>query len=322
MLNKKIVFIGIGVIVLLGVIGGGYYWWTGTPEYSINQIKKAIETHNSELGLKYIDTDAIFENLWTDMKSELMKETEKAEGFEAFGMMLGVQLAESMKPVLKEQFRQGIESWFSAPTEGEPEETTSTKKASGLSTIWQKDLEIKKQGDSAHIELPDNVKVVLTQKEGERYWVVSEIKGFTDFFGGEETEQKTNKQGIVLPNRLKEKVDVELVDKDFISSDWERGIYDDYITMKLRFINKTNKDIKGVQGKVIFYDIFDNEIYRTKISYDEGIPKNESKVWSGQIEYNQFRDDHRKLRTTELENLKYEWLPDTIIYQDGSEETE
>ena len=212
MLNKKFVFIGIGIIVLLGVIGGGYYWWTGTPEYSINQIKKAIETHNSELGLKYIDTDAIFENLWTDMKSELMKETEKAEGFEAFGMMLGVQLAESMKPVLKEQFRQGIESWFSAPTEGgRPEETTSTKKASELSTIWQKDLEIKKQGDSAYIELPDNIKVVLIQKEGERYWVVSEIEGFTVFFGGEETEQETKKQGIVLPNRLKEKVDVELL---------------------------------------------------------------------------------------------------------------
>lgn len=89
MLNKKFVFVGIGVIVLLGVIGGGYYWWTGTPEYSVSQIKKAIETHNSELGLKYIDTDVIFENLWTDMKTELMKETEKAEGFEVFGMMLG-----------------------------------------------------------------------------------------------------------------------------------------------------------------------------------------------------------------------------------------
>ncbi|MBA7640706.1 hypothetical protein ES703_48377 [subsurface metagenome] len=126
----------------------------------------------------------------------------------------------------------------------------------------------------------------------------------------------------VSPNELKEKVDVELIGKGFISSDWERGIYDDYITMKLRFINKTDKDIKGVQGKIIFYDIFDNEIDRTDISYDKGIPKNESKIWDGQIKYNQFRESDKKLRATEFESLKYEWLPDTIIYQDGSKETE
>lgn len=192
MLNKKFVFIGIGVIILLGVIGGGYYWWTGTPEYSINQIKKAIETHNPELGLKYIDTDAIFENLWTDMKSELMKETEKAEGFEAFGMMLGVQLAESMKPAFKEQVKQGVESWFSVSTEEKPTETTSTKENLELGTIWQqKELKIKKQGSSAYIELPDDIKIVFTKKEGKRYWVISKIEGFAKNSFSEESQQES-----------------------------------------------------------------------------------------------------------------------------------
>jgi len=70
--QSKIIFAGIGIIVLLGVIGGGYYWWMGTPEYSVSQIKKAIETHNPELGLKYIDTDAVFENLWTDISWDII----------------------------------------------------------------------------------------------------------------------------------------------------------------------------------------------------------------------------------------------------------
>jgi len=166
--QSKIIFAGIGIIVLLGVIGGGYYWWMGTPEYSVSQIKKAIETHNPELGLKYIDTDAVFENLWTDMKSELMKETEKAEEFEAFGMMLGVQLAESMKPAMKEQVKEGIKSWFSgSTTEEKSKETTSTKENLELGTIWQqKELKIKKQGSSAYIELPDNAKLIFTKKQG------------------------------------------------------------------------------------------------------------------------------------------------------------
>jgi len=191
-LNKKIIFVGIGAIVLLGVIGGGYYWWTGTPEYSISQIKKAIETHNPELGLKYIDTDAIFENLWTDMKTELMKEIEEAEGFEAFGMMLGIQLAESMKPALKEQVKQGVKSWFSASTEEKPKETTSAKESLEFATVWQqKDLKIQKQGNFAYIELPDNVKIIFTKKEGERYWVISKIEGFAESLFPKETQQES-----------------------------------------------------------------------------------------------------------------------------------
>ena len=149
--KKKIILIGIGIVVSFGVIGGGYYWWIGTPEYSINQIKKAIGTNNSELGLKFIDTDAIFENLWTNTKGEIVGKTSEAEGFEALGMMLGLQIIENMKPALKGQVEEGIKSWFLASTEKE-------------NSIWQeKDLEVKKQGDSAYIELSDSVKIVFTK---------------------------------------------------------------------------------------------------------------------------------------------------------------
>jgi len=190
MLNKKFIFIGIGVIVLLGLIGAGYYWWTGTPEYSINQIKKAIKTHNSELGLKYIDTDAIFENLWTNMKSEFLKEAEQAEEFEAIGIMFGLQLAENMKPTLKEDFEEVIKSWFSPSTEEKPKEIATTKESLRTGAFWEKDLEIKKQGDSAYIELPDNTKIVLTKKAGKRYWVISKIEGFIDIMSNNKDTEK------------------------------------------------------------------------------------------------------------------------------------
>lgn len=192
-INKKrgVIFIGIGIIILLGVIGGSYYWWTGTPGYSISQIKKAVETHNPELGLKYVDTDAIFENLWTDMKSKIMSQTSGAGGFEAIGTMIGLQLVESMKPALKEQVKQGAESWFSASTAEKTKETTGIKENLELGGIWQqKDLKIKKQGNSAYIELPDNVKIIFTKKEGARYWVISKIEGFAENLPTEETQQK------------------------------------------------------------------------------------------------------------------------------------
>jgi len=178
-INKKsLIFAAITLIVLLGLIRGGYYWWTGTPQYSIGQIKKAAATHNPDLGLKYIDTDAIFENLWTDMKGELLKESEKTGEFVAFGMMLGIQMAESMKPRFKEQFQETIKNSFLAQSEEESKNSTITKQKSALSDIWQqKDLKIKKQGNFAYINLPDNIQIVLSRQTGKRYWVISKIAG-------------------------------------------------------------------------------------------------------------------------------------------------
>lgn len=205
-LNKqfKIIFV-VGVIVLGGLVSGGYYWWTGTPEYSIGQIKKAIETHNQDLGLKYIDTDAIVENLWIDMKSELMSDTSGADGFEIFGTMLGLQLAENMKPVLKEQVQQGVGSWFSVPAEEEKATEVKEdleKSGSEFGTIWQKNLKIKKLDNSAYIELSDNIKIIFTKKAGERYWVISKIEGFTDTLSEKTDTTKDTEEAYVKDIKL------------------------------------------------------------------------------------------------------------------------
>ncbi len=47
-INKKRnnIFIGIGVVILLGIIGGGYYWWAGTQEHNVGQNEKSIDAKN------------------------------------------------------------------------------------------------------------------------------------------------------------------------------------------------------------------------------------------------------------------------------------
>lgn len=114
----------------------------------------------------------------------------------------------------------------------------------------------------------------------------------------------------------KASVDVEVVDKGFVTANFQSQI-----TMHLKFINKTDKAIKGVQGNLSFYDIFDNQIKILGIAYDEGIPPNDSKIWEAGIDYNQFIDYDVKLNNTDLKNLKYEWVVQTVIYEDGTKET-
>ncbi len=117
------------------------------------------------------------------------------------------------------------------------------------------------------------------------------------------------------------KVTIEIMSKNFHEADYMSGDYQDQITMDLKFTNTTDKEIRGVEGVLTFYDIFDNKISATKVSYDKGIPANESKVWKSGTNYNQFMDEDIKLRNTELKDLKYKWEVSTIIYTDGSKET-
>jgi len=74
------------------------------------------------------------------------------------------------------------------------------------------------------------------------------------------------------------KVMLEITNKGFYEADWRSGNYQDQITMDLKFTNETDKDIKGIEGVLTFFDIFDNKILATKVSYDKGIPAYESKV--------------------------------------------
>jgi hypothetical protein len=47
-INKKRsnIFIGIGVVVLLGIIAGGYCWWAGTQEHNVGRNEKSVDTRN------------------------------------------------------------------------------------------------------------------------------------------------------------------------------------------------------------------------------------------------------------------------------------
>ncbi len=132
---------------------------------------------------------------------------------------------------------------------------------------------------------------------------------------------QTNTANMEQAKTETQKVTLEITKKGFNAADYTSGSYQDQITMSLKFTNTTDKEIRGVEGAITFYDIFDNKISATKVSYDKGIPANSSKIWESGTDYNQFMDEDIKLKNTELKDLKYKWEVSTIIYADGSKET-
>jgi hypothetical protein len=106
--------------------------------------------------------------------------------------------------------------------------------------------------------------------------------------------------------------------KSFHKADWHNSEYEDTIAIAFVFENKSDKDIKAFKGEAVFKDLFGEVIRKSNLTYDEGIKAGQKKNWYGSMKYNQFMDDARKFKDTELENMKFEWRPKAIIFADGS----
>lgn len=139
------------------------------------------------------------------------------------------------------------------------------------------------------------------------------LKGMFGKFGeGQSPSSDVSPSPSAQPN----KVTLAVLSKGFDSADFSSSI-----TLKIQLTNITDKDIKGVQGTLVFKNIFGDEITSSDISYDKGIPKNGTITWEIGRHYNQFMDSDTKLKNADLSDLKYDWQVKTIVYQDGTQET-
>lgn len=120
-----------------------------------------------------------------------------------------------------------------------------------------------------------------------------------------EEEEKTK--------RLNESLTVTVFEKNFIKLD-----YEEYITYKFAFKNKTDKDILALTGVMIFNDLFDKEIKKLSLTYDDGVAANSTIQWDATTDYNQFIDSDKALKNKELDKIKLVWVPEKIIFKDGT----
>ena len=118
--------------------------------------------------------------------------------------------------------------------------------------------------------------------------------------------------------QLRRVVTMALIAKSFVGNDPMNGRYQDYITIKIALENNNDKDIKAIKGELIFNDVFGDKIHSVGFKYDEGIKAHSKKIWEGGMDYNQFMDSHKRLRSTELNNLALVWEPQTILFEDGT----
>lgn len=113
---------------------------------------------------------------------------------------------------------------------------------------------------------------------------------------------------------------VTVTNKSNLPKDTNAGRFSDRIEFTFDIMNRTDKTIKGVQGILTVYDLFDVEILTmncdftgNSISAGEAITVNDLG-----IDVNQFMNNHVKFYNTDFTDLKFGYKVTNIVYDDGS----
>lgn len=111
---------------------------------------------------------------------------------------------------------------------------------------------------------------------------------------------------------------VVLVKKGFDPKDLDNGKFEEDVTFTLQFANKTGKDIRAFDGVLEFTDLLGNRIIGSKVEINERVAAGQTLSWEGALEYNQFMNDHQRLRSEPMENLKVEFHANKVLFADNS----
>lgn len=131
---------------------------------------------------------------------------------------------------------------------------------------------------------------------------------------GRMPDDQSSQQSRVEPTPIA----IELLAKGFKSANPKASDYESAITFELSLKNLTNTDIRAFDGTLSFTDLLDNNVYSSKLSINDPLKSGSTIQWSGSIKYNQFMDDHQRLRNERQENLKLKFTARKVLFVDGS----
>jgi hypothetical protein len=87
-------------------------------------------------------------------------------------------------------------------------------------------------------------------------------------------------------------------------TNYDLDIYDDKILFDLVFTNHTDRRIRAFKGDLVFWDLFDAEVFRMGLTMNTPIKAGRSVKWSGEFQYNQFVPEQIHLAGFKASDLK------------------
>lgn len=126
----------------------------------------------------------------------------------------------------------------------------------------------------------------------------------------------------VLPIR-DDKVQVIVKDKKNIPADYDAWVFSDTVRFTIEVCNRTEKEIRGVEGILTIKDIFGKTILDIGCDFTgKNIPANGMTEYNDlYMEINEFIDTNLKVYSTSYEDLQFDYKITSIVYTDGTSES-
>lgn len=128
--------------------------------------------------------------------------------------------------------------------------------------------------------------------------------------------KKEKQERINLYNKA---ITFTVLDKGFQEKDIMNDEYEDKIYFDIAIHNKTNKEIKAIKGPLTFYDLFGEVLHSGIYTLDDNIKPKETYKTQITLDYNELENNQEILKNKELKDLKFEYIPEKVIFEDGSE---
>ena len=170
----KLLTLSVALLVVFLVIG--FYYFSGTPRYSLYKISRAVKNHDSGEFHKYVDVDRIVDHVSKFAVQQVVAEMEKDQpiddwgrGGQEFDKELATMMLSNMIEALKPQIRQKITEFI--------EDTDDEREGSPL--IGATLADIQTEGSTSLVTLKnektgEKIRFKMA-KSPDRYWKIVEI---------------------------------------------------------------------------------------------------------------------------------------------------
>jgi hypothetical protein len=132
-------------------------------------------------------------------------------------------------------------------------------------------------------------------------------------------EPSAKEQQAEAVKAMKAAIAVRLMRKTYRASKVVAGAYQGRLGFDFEYRNTSGKDIRAFTGAVVFLDVFDRELLRVNLTVDDEISVGKAlRDRKKQLKVKMSKDGHRKLVSTEVENLRTRFEPESVLFADGT----
>ena len=174
------------IIIAILVVGAfGYNYWINTPQYSLMQIQKSIDTKDKFLFDKYVDTNEIIEEAVEDISKIFIEEMDAQESYEYSFLdpqVLTAGLVSLFQPAIENAIEEGFEEFWEDEVETVESQTDFKNNLNFFEVSYLvRDGKVAKLGLVG--EDPDSglkVEIEFKLNKIENYWRITQISNLED----------------------------------------------------------------------------------------------------------------------------------------------